>query len=515
MIDVRDTAAHHVAAYEKGFEGRFFSTTEAWPWTLIYKALEHYFPQINLPMPLPRGTNLLPVREYSKTRMNDLAVKERSVMKVLGDAVQELKLKQLIKPSYLDVAGFYIINTEGDFIMVDVKCSIESGRIVNTAQLSYVIGWVVNNKPTVIQLPSQALQFPSGAGLADYVLRAGPDVELSFCKCYTGSAALKVWGTINGNSVTGASYVTAIPYNAFAYTYVAVDGSDKVTISDGEGSTSIMFSNGSTHDTFTYDPIKRRFSYIDGDIAHRLYINVSAVNGLIIRSVQFNRNNPKGTGSTKIYCRTTKANQAPQGPVYGAASLAKFAGFYSLSLPFGIPFISIEGVTKVSSDGVTPENSIQIGVCLDGINCTVYSSFTFENNVLTLPNSELDPLIFYKKPTSTRLSTGQDNVPIYGNNFFSVVPQSAFGYQSLASNSTSTYNATLGIVSSNVVDNLTFTLDDTPEFDTSLYGYNAVQQAVVYDDFRLNFCYNPKKGVTCGVTKTEGGFSAVLYAYPS
>jgi len=515
MIDVRDTAAHHVAAYEKGVEGRFFSTTEAWPWTLIYKALEYYCPQMKLPMPLPRGTELLPVREYSKTRMNVLGVKERSFMKVLGDGVRELKAKQLINPSYLDVAGFYVINAElpGRFIMVDVKCTIESGRFVNTAQLSYVIG--TQTEPTVLQLPQQGLQLPSTASMANFVLRLGPAtnpiVDLNFARSTTEQQRVTLWGTINGSQIFAGSYVTAIPYYVFAGTYVTGDGSDSVTLVAGQGTHSINFSDGLNQDTFTYDPIKRRFSYNAGDFAHRLYVNLSAANGLVIRFVRFNRYHPKGTGSTRIYYRNTTVTKMPQGPVSGAASLANFAGFYPLNND-GSSFVSIEGVTSVSSDGVTPENSIQIGVCTDGINCRLYSSFTFYSfyNSLQLPDLDSNFEFSSSSPYYTSVNVFQKNGPsLSGANYFSVVPQSAFGYKTLEGS-----NATLTIFDSNVVDNLTFELDGTTVFDTSLYGYNAVQQAIVYDDFRFNFCYNPKKGVTCGVTKTEGGFSSVLYAYP-
>ena len=42
LIDVRDCAAHHVAAFEggAGVEGRFFSLVEAWHWTDLVAAFQ-------------------------------------------------------------------------------------------------------------------------------------------------------------------------------------------------------------------------------------------------------------------------------------------------------------------------------------------------------------------------------------------------------------------------------------------------------------------------------------------
>jgi len=78
LVDVRDTAAHHIAAYEKGFEGRFFSLTEGWPWTLVYNALKILIPEMKCPKALPKDIEHLPVRKYSKSRMKTLGVTERS-----------------------------------------------------------------------------------------------------------------------------------------------------------------------------------------------------------------------------------------------------------------------------------------------------------------------------------------------------------------------------------------------------------------------------------------------------
>jgi len=506
MIDVRDTAAHHVAAYEKGLEGRFFSTTEAWPWTLIYKALEYYCPQMNWPAPLPRGTKLLPTREYSKTRMNVLGVKERSLMKVLGDAVKVLEVNQLVRASILDVAGYYDLGSgNGKFLMVEVTCAIEPDLVVNSVQLSYVIG--SETEPSIVNLPSGLLS--AGTGEGDYTLYlddgSSPNLNLKF-QTMSGEQRIGVNGSINGTQISGNCYITAIPYYVFAGTYVTEDGSDTVTLL-GEGSNSITFSDGTKVDKFNYDPVKRKFSYPGNDFDHRLYINVAAGKGLIIRFVQFNKDHPEGTGSTTDYFTNPKPTIIPGGPALGADELAGFAGFYPLNHD-GSSFVSIMGVTEEKSP-------VQVGVCTDGKNSSQYSSFTFQNNTLTFPNPEAPSITFTESMTYTQVSvvppSGQ---AFYGQNFFSVAPFEAFGNHTLTTKSTSTSNATLSITQGDGQSKIVYTMDGTPIFDTSDYEYLSVEQAVLYDGFRLNFCYNPNTGVTCGVTKTEGGFNSVLFAYP-
>jgi len=97
FIDVRDTAAHHVAAYEKGCEGRFFSLTEGWHWNVVYGALTHLNPAMALPKPLDEGVAIQPVRQYDTTRRDMLGVKLRTVMQVLTDAVEECRKKMMIQ----------------------------------------------------------------------------------------------------------------------------------------------------------------------------------------------------------------------------------------------------------------------------------------------------------------------------------------------------------------------------------------------------------------------------------
>merc|ERR550534_187876 len=96
FIDVRDTARHHIAAYEKGLEGRFFSLTEAWHWNTVYAALNCLNPAMELPKPLDPGTKPT-VRRYNTERRDMLGIEPRSVMQLLSDAVEESKTKKLGK----------------------------------------------------------------------------------------------------------------------------------------------------------------------------------------------------------------------------------------------------------------------------------------------------------------------------------------------------------------------------------------------------------------------------------
>jgi len=513
LIDVRDTAAHHVAAYEKGLEGRFFSTTEAWPWTLIYQALKFHCPRMNCPLPLPLGTRIGPVKEYSKTRANVLGVKERSMMTILRDAVKECQEKQLfntVAPSFQNVAGYYDLGSgNGTFLFVDVQCSFKPDATPeDNVHISYVIGG--QTKPTVISISEDLL--PGESTGSFYLSLVNYAIELQF-QILTGQPGqnekISVSGLINGTTILGFSYITYVPYSVFTGSYITEDQSDTVTLALGAGdSNSITFSDGTIVDVFTYDPVKRRFSLElpHSEFTMRLYMNVAAGNGLMIRFVQFILG-VKGTGSTKVYFKNAKPSVMPKGPIFGANSLAPFAGYYPLK-PDGSSFVSIVDVTQL-------KNPYAIGVCTDGINSIQYDSFIFQNNTLTFLPKVKAPVITLKTipssiaRTSATVTLPNGEVGGQSQNFFSAAPFEAFGYRTLTSK-----NATLSITPGNDKANIVLTMNGAVVFDTTDYEYNSVEQAVLYDNLRLNFCYNLKGGVTCGITKTEGGFNNVLFAYP-
>merc|ERR1719239_2153781 len=96
LIDIRDCAAHHVAAYEGDHEGRFFSLVESWPWSVIYEALKHFHPELNMPKPLAKETKPVSATQFDHTRMRSLGVHERSMMQIIGGAVQACREKGLL-----------------------------------------------------------------------------------------------------------------------------------------------------------------------------------------------------------------------------------------------------------------------------------------------------------------------------------------------------------------------------------------------------------------------------------
>jgi len=514
MIDVRDTAAHHVAAYEKGVEGRFFSTTEAWHWTLIYEALELYCPHIEVwPKPLARGTKLLPVREYSKTRMNVLGVKERSMLKLLGDGVKELELKKLFTGStmYLSIGGYYDLSSgTGKFLFIDNIIQVDSnGSQTVIPRISYVIGNMI--KPAVYELPYGAI---SGSHKGDFKLRLNEsgklNLNLNFQQEYEGSQ-ITVDGSIDGMQVSGYCYITSVLPCVCNGTYTTEDGSDTVKLDFGNGNSSITFSDGFEVQQFDYDPTKRRFSYIAPNaygvnFANRLYINVDAGCGLVIGFVQFNREDPKNNGSTTRYNLKNKVTLTPAGQTTGAADLGKFAGYYPLS-DNGSTFVSI-----VETDEDNEEKcSVSVGVCTDGTNSTQYSSFTFQNNKLTFPSCGAPTLTFDMSSRSVSVVLSDGSV-LTGVNSFSVAPLLAFGYQTLTTKPNVLNQGSLSISPKDA--KLTYTLNGRGIFDATDYHYDSVQQVVKYDQFILNFSFNLTKGANCVVTHKGGGFINSLYAYP-
>jgi len=525
LIDVRDTAAHHVAAYEKGLEGRFFSTTEAWPWTLIYQALKFYRPLMNCPVSLPLGINHRPVREYSKTRMNVLGVKERSMMQILGDAVKECEQKNLISesPSILDVAGYYDLDSgSGLFLMVDVQIMIEPNvKPYNQARISYVIDDTQDTPFVTNYLPTGLLQVGQNPG--DFILTLDnypgtPDMNLSFHRL-SGEKGMLLKGSIKSTPITGRSYITYIPLSVFTGTYTTKDGSGTVALAlDGVGSYLISFSDNLPIDTFSYDPIKRKFEFDDSGYTRRMYMNVAtdvatnvgAGSGIIIRYVQFLTAQPKGTGSTRVYLLNTKPVIGPNGPTVGAENLGAFAGYYSLNNSPQANEGTFVSITKLI--GPTNVVNVGVGVCTDGQNSTQYYSYTFQNNMLTFPLSSGAPTIKFKTIPygGAFVNVGQNAA---GDNYFSLALLEAFGYRTLTGKYSK--STTLRIIPTDGPARIVFTIDGGLQFDTTEYVYNPVEQSVVYNGYRLNFCYNLKYGATCGVTRTNvAKFNTVLFAYP-
>jgi len=93
LIDVRDCAEHHVNAYEGNHEGRFFSTLERWPWSVIWAALKHFNPTITC----PEATKPVKTTQIDLTRMMSLGVRERSMIQTIGEAVEVCRERGLLE----------------------------------------------------------------------------------------------------------------------------------------------------------------------------------------------------------------------------------------------------------------------------------------------------------------------------------------------------------------------------------------------------------------------------------
>ena len=96
LIDVRDTAAHHVAAFELQKEGRFMSLVESWHWTELIKAFKAAKP--DMPTPEPLDADAAPARptQFDLTRMKSLGVNERPMNVIIAESVAHLVERGLL-----------------------------------------------------------------------------------------------------------------------------------------------------------------------------------------------------------------------------------------------------------------------------------------------------------------------------------------------------------------------------------------------------------------------------------
>lgn len=91
FIDVRDCAAHHIAAFAKGVTGRYMSLVESWHWNDIIRALKEIYPPMPEVNPC-QGEPELPT-QFNRQKMDSLGVPVRDVPTILRDAVAELRAK--------------------------------------------------------------------------------------------------------------------------------------------------------------------------------------------------------------------------------------------------------------------------------------------------------------------------------------------------------------------------------------------------------------------------------------
>jgi len=537
LVDVRDVAAHHVAAYENEvFEGRFFSLTEAWPWTLVYEALKFYCPQMKCPEPLPQGTKLRKVRKYNTTRMKALGVNERSFMQVLVEAVKEVQGKTLdidgsvrclpvdSSEQYLVYGGYYDIGFgDGRFFMIEVVCQFSAQqRVTNIVKLSWVLE--VGSKPTIVEiLEDTPVTFKAGK-----LIWTEKNISLSFerVKREHDDSIFSVVGSIGGTLVSGRSFVSCVPYQAFFGTYASNDGKS-VSLTFEEYSNIITDSDGKKVTSFCYNPIERKFSYkVDAVDSAEIYLNVAAGHGLKLTFVRI----AQTSGSTETYFKF-KSFKTMQGLQVGAAQLAAFAGYYPLDVNGA--FVSILPVDQ-GEPGVKP--IFGVGVSIDGKYSTQYGSFQFENNILKLgdvtgfvPYLALNLRRTYVSAAYSEVTVVEQSDTIsavlFTNklSFIPPVPLAAFGTSILTGTGVNKTKNTLQLIPTDSGPlRLVYKVDGATIFDRTSYVYNSVEQVAYVQSGGVgtlpftytvfNFTYAANSGVTCAVTSQNGQFEAVVYA---
>lgn len=520
LVDVRDTAAHHIAAYEKGFEDRFFSLTESWPWTLVYNALKILIPEMKCPKPLSNEIEHRPVRKYSKSRMKALGVTERSFFQVLCDAVEEIKTKRpnishgpiqchrisvlprALTQFFVTHAGYYgSILDDGTFFMIETIANFDVDKKVSH---SVYFSWFFsgNKEPTVILVePNSSASFTGGK-----LTLAAYGIVLSFTP---SAGSYGVQGTIAGSKIMARSFNLSVPFKHFGGKWSAKDGSFVVLTFGGTNNTISYYDSPESSDPykivkdFIYNPTKREFEHEDkkNGTTYNLYLNADAGHGLRVTSVQFNIN--KLPGTTKFYYFSSSFQSISGSvPPTGAQDLAAFAGYYPFPNESG--FVSIVGTTVGTSKEI-----VKVGICLDadaGLP-KMYTSFNFDSstNTLTFPQTPNLTLQFEEEFTSTRPITKVTTGQITARNYFTPAPLSALGSFTLHGtdpDGQSKYSLQISMM--NDGESLAYTKNGMNVFEpTTMFGYNAVEQEALVGEYRFNLCVAADKGISCGVTTVD------------
>jgi len=545
LVDVRDVAAHHIAAYEKGVPGRFFSTTESWHWTLVYEALKILNPQMKCPTPLPNGIKHVQPRKFCTSKMKTLGVTERSFMQVLTDAVEEIKntnishglvqchddseLSGVLNYAFQTHAGYYASDkSDGSFFMIEVISNFDTDQKVSySVWLSWFFVGSGRTRPTCIQVrPVSKASFVDEKLVLDYY-----KISLTFSPISIGSRSFwTVQGSIEGNLIVAVSYVLPLPSFVFGTTTYKGEDDSKVEIILGGTNSTIVDYQGNKTSKFTYNSTKRVFEYQTGSgndiITHQLFLNAAAGYGLRLAFVQFNP--LKLPGTTKLFYLIPNFNtilglNAPT----GAEELAAFVGYY--------PFLNVKGAfVSVVEETKTVDGSsnviVSVTVCKDGSNSSKYTGFEFDNSTgtLTIPAADLT-LKFQSKFDSnsddsttisgrliTMVTMDQDTA----RNYFAPAPISAFGSKTLYGSDPDGQNLyTLQIrwADGDLID---YKKNGQNVFDpASLVVYNAVEACARVGEIVFNLTYEADNGVGCGVTTINEfgeptGLQAALYAFP-
>jgi len=515
LIDVRDVAQQHIAAYEKGLEGRYLSTTEAWPWKSVYQALATLNPQMKLPRDLLKGTVLRSPRKYSKERMDEFGIKERSFYETLCDAHQEVLSQGLTGCAYpchgdfspdlgvfVPYCGYYDLGQgDGTFFLIQVLTKFESGKSVTYAVTLY---WLLNKNDLVPTMKFVPITSPASYSLVNNSL-TWPSVATVDFRRINDKARWEISGNIDDSYILTGSPIgggCAVPFYVFEGTYTSIDGSGTVTLAFNDKGSTITDYDDNTTGSFVYNTLKRKFSFEIANFSSDLYMNVEDGRGVRLTFVRIDTSKPEGTGgTTKFFYLNPLPKQGPKGPVIGASELAQFGGFYPLNDSGS--FVSIAG----------PTSAPVVGVCTDNITSTYYPSYTFNGTTLRLPDVSFS-LNFSRNTQEdfpTTIVTGAPN-NLTGINYFFPVPLTAFGNRIFTGSSNAGDAYTLQILDQG--EKIVYQQGDTTIYDTSNFQYNPLGQNAIFETRQIFFTYNGPRGATCAITTRPTGIEVVLHVLP-
>ena len=100
FIDVKDCAAHHVAALVENTNahGRYFSLVESWHWNEIISTLKELYPEIPLDKQFKyEGKDIIVPTKFNLDRMNSLGVEVIGLKEILAESVKYLRDSGLLK----------------------------------------------------------------------------------------------------------------------------------------------------------------------------------------------------------------------------------------------------------------------------------------------------------------------------------------------------------------------------------------------------------------------------------
>ncbi|APG48981.1 NAD dependent epimerase/dehydratase (plasmid) [Phaeobacter porticola] len=105
MIHPQDLATLCMAALENSkADGRYFAVTNSWSWQQIYDEIAQFVPEVALPEPAPKGTEIAPPTRFDFTRRNSLASMHYDLTDLISgyflwlDGLSDIKADTTLEP---------------------------------------------------------------------------------------------------------------------------------------------------------------------------------------------------------------------------------------------------------------------------------------------------------------------------------------------------------------------------------------------------------------------------------